>query len=89
LIDLKPLGGYPFAMDGNRGGEAGNGAQRPRLFGLLETRNAVLLVAGVVVVLFGYFFLGRGSVVLAPLLLFAGYVVLIPAGLLVGFRRGR
>jgi len=74
-------------MDGNRGGEAGNGAQRPRLFGMLETRNAVLLAAAVVAVLFGYVLLGRGSVVLAPLLLFAGYAVLIPAGLLLGFRR--
>jgi len=76
-------------MDGNRGSEAGNGAQRPRLFGMLETRNALLLAAGAVVVLFGYFLLGRGSVVLAPLLLFAGYAVLLPAGLLLGFRRER
>jgi len=74
-------------MDGNRGSGAGNGAQRPRLFGMLETRNAVLLAAGAVAVLFGYVSLGRGSVVLAPLLLFAGYAVLIPAGLLLGFRR--
>ena len=74
-------------MDGNRGGEAVNGAHRPRLFGLLETRNVLLLAVGAVVVLFGYVLLDRGSVVLAPLLLFAGYVVLIPAGLLLGFRR--
>lgn len=73
-------------MDGNRGGEAGNGAQRPRLFGLLERRNIALLAVGAVAVLFGYLLLDRGSVVLAPLLLFAGYVVLIPAGLLLGFR---
>jgi hypothetical protein len=73
-------------MDGNRGGEAGDGAHRPRLFGLLERRNMSLLAVGAVVVLFGYVLLNRGSVVLAPLLLFAGYVVLIPAGLLLGFR---
>jgi hypothetical protein len=76
-------------MDGNRGGEAGDGAQRPRLFGLLGRRNVALLVVGAVVVLFGYILLDRGSVVLAPLLLSAGYVVLIPAGLLLGFRDGR
>lgn len=73
-------------MDGNRVGEAGDGTYRPRLFGLLGTWNVVLLVAGAVVVLFGYVLLNRGSVVAAPLLLLAGYVVLIPAGLLLGFR---
>jgi hypothetical protein len=76
-------------MDGNRGGEAGHGAHRPRLFGLLERRNAALLAVGAVVVLFGYVLLDRGSVVMAPLRLFAGYVVLIPAGLLLGFRGDR
>ena len=88
-IDLKSVRGYPFAMDGNRGGEASDGAHRPRLFGMLGSENAALLVAGAVVVLFGYVLLDRGSVVLAPLLLCAGYVVLIPAGLLIGFRGGR
>jgi len=87
-IDLKSVRGYPFAMDGNRGGEASDGAHRPRLFGMFGSENAALLVAGAVVVLFGYVLLNRGSVVLAPLLLCAGYVVLIPAGLLIGFRGG-
>ena len=73
-------------MDGNRGSEAGNGAHRPRLFGLLERKNVALLSIGAVVVLLGYILLDGGSVVLAPLLLVAGYVVLIPAGLLLGFR---
>lgn len=73
-------------MDGNRGGEAGDGAHRPRLFGLLGGRNVALLAVGAVAVLFGYVLLDRGSVVMAPLLLLAGYVVLIPAGLLLGFR---
>jgi len=73
-------------MDGNRGGGAGNGTHRPRLFGLLGIANLVLLGVGAVVVLFGYVLLDRGSVVMAPLLLLAGYVVLIPAGLLLGFR---
>jgi hypothetical protein len=78
--------GYPFAMDGNRGGEAGNGAHGPRPVGLLERKNVALLLIGAVVILFGYILLDGGSVVLAPLLLVAGYVVLIPAGLLLGFR---
>ena len=76
-------------MDGNRGGEAGDGAQRPRVFGLLEWKNSAFLAVGAVVVLFGYVLLDRGSVVLAPLLLFAGYCVVIPAGLLLGFRGDR
>ena len=73
-------------MDGNRGGEAGNGAHSPRAVGLLERGNLALLLIGAVVILFGYVLLDGGSVVLAPLLLVAGYMVLIPAGLLLGFR---
>jgi hypothetical protein len=73
-------------MDGNRTGGAGDGDDRPRPFGL-EKWNIVLLSVGAVVVLSGYILLNGGSVTLAPLLLVAGYVVLIPAGLLVGFRR--
>ncbi len=76
-------------MDGNRGGNASDGTYRPRQFGLLERKNAALLVVGAVVVLFGYVLLDRGSVVLAPLLLCAAYGVLIPAGLLIGFRGDR
>ncbi len=49
--------------------------------------NWALLLAGVVAVLFGYLLLDRGSVTAAPLLLAAGYLVLIPAGLMVGLRR--
>ena len=74
-------------MDGNRGGEAGDGAHRPRLFGLLERRNAALLAVGVVAVLFGYVLLNRGSVTAAPLLLVLGYLILIPAGLIAGLRQ--
>lgn len=68
-------------MDGNR-----VDGHRPRPFGL-GTWNIALLAIGAVVVLFGYVLLDRGSVTLAPVLLVAGYVVLIPAGLLLGFRR--
>jgi hypothetical protein len=50
--------------------------------------NWALLAAGVVAILLGYVQLDRGSVTAAPLLLSAGYFVLIPAGLLVGLRRG-
>jgi hypothetical protein len=72
-------------MDGNRTVGAGSGTHRPRLFGL-GAWNVALLATGVVAVLFGYVLLSRGSVTLAPLLLVAGYVVLIPVGLLLGSR---
>jgi len=49
--------------------------------------NWALLAAGAVAVFVGYVLLDRGSVTAAPLLLFVGYLVLIPAGLLVGLRR--
>jgi hypothetical protein len=45
-----------------------------------------LLVGGLAAIILGYVLLSTGSVVAAPLLLFFGYAVLIPAGLLVGFR---
>lgn len=50
--------------------------------------NVLLFAAALVVIVVGYVLLGRGSVTAAPLLLVLGYVVLIPAGLLVGMGRG-
>jgi hypothetical protein len=55
------------------------------LFGL-RALNVALLVGGLAAIILGYVLLSTGSVVAAPLLLFFGYAVLIPAGLLVGFR---
>jgi hypothetical protein len=49
--------------------------------------NWALLAAGAVAVFIGYVLLDRGSVTAAPLLLFVGYLVLIPTGLLAGLRR--
>ena len=46
-------------------------------------RNSLLLGLGVVVLAIGYMSLARGSLTLAPVLLVAGYCVLIPAALLV------
>lgn len=85
LIDLDSVGGYPFGMDGNRTGGAAGGDIRPRSFGFGKL-NLAFLAAGAVAVLFGYVLLSGGSVTVAPLLLVAGYVVLIPLGLLLGFR---
>ena len=61
------------------------GGRAVRPFGLGPV-NAGLLVGGVLAIIVGYVFLGRGSITLAPLLLVVGYAVLIPAGLLAGFK---
>lgn len=62
------------------------GAERPRLFGFGMV-NLILLAAALAVIVVGYVLLDRGSVTAAPVLLVLGYVVLIPAGLLIGSRR--
>lgn len=73
-------------MDASRSQGEGAGEKSPRSIGFGAV-NYVTLVVGVVVVLLGYALLDRGSVIAAPLLLVAGYFVLVPAGLLLGFRR--
>jgi hypothetical protein len=45
-------------------------------------RNWVLLLAGLVAAIGGFFALAAGSTVLAPLLLVLGYVILIPLGII-------
>ena len=50
--------------------------------------NTVLLTVGLGLILVGYFALSRGSITLAPLLLVAGYVVVVPAALVL-LGRGR
>jgi hypothetical protein len=44
--------------------------------------NYALLAAGLAAITGGYVLLGQGSTVAAPLLLVLGYVVLIPAGII-------
>lgn len=53
----------------------------------LGPANWALLAAALVVIVVGYVLLDRGSVTAAPLLLTLGYVVLIPTGLLLGYRQ--
>jgi hypothetical protein len=75
-------------MDTKRPRRAPEGPSRPPALGL-GPANFTLLAAGIVSVSLGYFLLSRGSVDAAPLLLVAGYLVLIPAGILVGLRGRR
>jgi hypothetical protein len=50
--------------------------------------NSVLLAVGIALILLGYLALSKGSITLAPILLVAGYVVVVPAALvLVGRKR--
>jgi hypothetical protein len=51
--------------------------------------NNLLLGLGVVALAAGYVALSRGSITLAPVLLVSGYLVLIPASLLVRGRNRR
>ena len=48
--------------------------------------NSLLLGLGVAVLIAGYLALSKGSITLAPVLLVTGYVVLIPASLLIRAR---
>ncbi len=43
-----------------------------------KKKNYVLFSVGIAVILLGYLFLSRNSITIAPLLLVAGYCVIIP-----------
>ena len=47
-----------------------------------DLQNWILLATGLVAIVLGYVLLARGSTVAAPLLLVAGYVGLIPLGII-------
>lgn len=51
--------------------------------------NLVIIALALLAIVWGYVLLNRGSVTAAPLLLTAGYMVLLPLGLLFGYRRLR
>jgi hypothetical protein len=47
----------------------------------------MLMVAGIIVVILGYFLLGRGSMTAAPVLLVVGYCVMIPMSIILWVKR--
>ena len=49
--------------------------------------NYAAFALGLTSIVVGYVLLDRGSVTAAPLLLVLGYAVLLPAGLILGWRR--
>jgi hypothetical protein len=67
---------------GSGDGSAGRGArstgERPGVRIRWERRNLTLLGAGLAAVVLGYVLLSQGDITAAPLLLVAGYCVLIP-----------
>ncbi|WP_420634113.1 hypothetical protein [Candidatus Palauibacter sp.] len=60
------------------------GAARGLRFG---PANYAAFALGLTSIIAGYVLLDRGSVTAAPLLLVLGYAVLLPAGLILGWRR--
>jgi hypothetical protein len=54
---------------------------------LLGQRNALLLMVGILVIVIGYFLLGRGSITAAPLLLVLGYCVVVPLSIILWIKR--
>jgi uncharacterized membrane protein HdeD (DUF308 family) len=54
---------------------------------VLGRRNVLLLVAGIIVIIIGYFLLGQGSITVAPILLVVGYCVIIPLSIILWVKR--
>jgi hypothetical protein len=62
-------------------------AARQRGSFLLGQRNALLLMVGILIIIIGYFLLGRGSITAAPLLLVLGYCVVVPLSIILWVKR--
>lgn len=52
-------------------------------------RNLVVIAVGLALIVFGFVSLAAGSITLAPILLVAGYCVVIPLGLILGAKRNQ
>ncbi len=74
---------------GNMVGHRGNTGERQSSGFGLRPINYALLGGAEVAIVSGYVLLDRGSITAAPILLVFGYIVLIPAALLVGLRERR
>jgi|RhiMethySRZTD1v2_1073278.scaffolds.fasta_scaffold00443_4 hypothetical protein len=65
-----------MAKGGARGRKAAAGREAIRI--RWERKNIALFGSGILAILIGYILLSQGDITLAPLLLVAGYCVLIP-----------
>jgi hypothetical protein len=54
---------------------------------MLGTRNVLMLVVGIAVILMGYLLLRAGSITAAPLLLVAGYCVIVPLSIVLWVKK--
>jgi hypothetical protein len=54
---------------------------RPNI--VFKPKNIILFVIGLVIIALGFISLGKGSTVLAPILLVTGYVILIPLSIII------
>jgi len=72
----------PAEMRRQRRGTGQRPAEPPGVEIPFGRKNYVLFGAAALVILAGYFFLSKGSITLAPILLLLGYLVLIPIGIL-------
>jgi uncharacterized membrane protein len=50
-------------------------------------RNALMMVAGILSIIVGYFLLGKGSITAAPVLLVLGYCVIVPLSVILWVRK--
>ena len=65
-----------------RRGPGPRAPERPEVEIPFGRKNYVLFAVAAAVILAGYYALSRGSITLAPILLLAGYLVLVPWGIL-------
>ena len=61
--------------------------KRPEGSLAMGSRNALMLFAGIIVIVIGYILLGRGSITAAPLLLVLGYCVVVPLSIILWVKR--
>ncbi len=53
----------------------------------MGSRNVLMLFVGIIIIVIGYFLLGRGSITAAPLLLVLGYCVVVPLSIILWVKR--
>ncbi len=54
---------------------------------VLGVRNVILLTVGLIIIIVGYFLLGKGSITAAPILLVLGYCVVVPLSIILWVKR--
>ena len=53
----------------------------------MGSRNILMLFVGIIIIVIGYFLLGRGSITAAPLLLVLGYCVVVPLSIILWVKK--